>query len=67
MPCPLPTVTFCLKGDSHPRVAVEGGNGSGKSVRLSSGVYEKGTEKDMVIMVDWRHSEEMGFYFMYLV
>lgn len=35
--------------DSFPRMGVEGGTGSGKNVKLTRVVYEKGTEKDMVI------------------
>lgn len=33
-------------------MAAGGETGSGKNVRLSRVVYEKGTEKEMVIMVD---------------
>lgn len=37
------------KKDSHPRVDIEDGIGSGKNVRLSRGVFKKVIEKDMVI------------------
>ena len=53
------------KKDSHPRTDTEDGIRSGKNVRLSRGVHKKATEKDMVIVVDGRHSE-LGFYFTYL-
>lgn len=38
--------------DSLPRMHIEGGIGSGKNVRLSRVVYEKGIAKDTVIMID---------------
>lgn len=43
------------KKGNHSRMAIEGEIGSRKNVRLSRVVYEKGTEK--YIMVDWRHND----------
>lgn len=50
------------KKGRHSTLAVEGGIGSRKNVRLSRVVYERRTEK--YIMADWKHNE-LGFYFTY--
>lgn len=54
-------INWVFKKDGYLRMDVEDGIGGGKSVRLSRVGYEKGIEKDVVIIVDWRYNEELGF------